>query len=100
MSKKIENWYVWIIKSFLYVIPLLPIYISGSMLFPFITGKNFVFRIIVEILFVAWIGLAITNPKYRPNFSPLIGAATVFIIVLFLADIFSPNPSRSFFSIA
>jgi tetratricopeptide (TPR) repeat protein len=68
------------------------------MLFPFITGKNFTFRIIVEIIFALWVGLAILRPEFRPRLTPLFKAVTIFIAILFLADLFSPNPYRAFFS--
>lgn len=89
---------LWIIKIGLWLIPFLPLYISSSMLFPFITGKNFVFRIIVEIIFALWVGLAVARPEFRPKLTPLFKAATLFIIFVFLADLFGPNPYRSFFS--
>lgn len=94
----IERFLPRIIKIGLWVIPFLPLYISGSMLFPFITGKNFAFRIIVELLFVFWVWLAIALPRYRPRPTPLVKAVTIFIIIVFLADLFGANPFRSFFS--
>ena len=89
---------LWLVKIGLWLIPFLPLYISSSMLFPFITGKNFYFRIIVEVISALWVGLAVARPEYRPKLTPLFKAATVFIAVLFFADLFSPNPYRSFFA--
>lgn len=86
------------IKLGLWVIPFLPLYVSASMLFPFITGKNFTFRIIVEILFALWVGLAVWKPEYRPRLTPLFKIVTIFVAIVFLADLFGPNPYRSFFS--
>ena len=93
-----EQFFIWVIKIGLWVIPFLPLYVSSSMLFPFITGKNFAFRIIVEFIFVFWVALAIMHSDYRPRLTPLFKAATIFIVILFLADLFSPNPYRAFFS--
>ena len=42
----------WIIKIGLLIVPILPLVITKSLYFPFITGRNFIFRIIVEIIFV------------------------------------------------
>lgn len=89
---------LWIVKIGIFVIPFLPLYISASMLFPFITGKNFTFRIIIEIVFALWAGLAVANPEYRPRLTRLFKAVTIFVVIVFLADLFSPNPYRSFFS--
>ena len=93
-----EQIFLWILKVGLWAIPFLPLYVSSSMLFPFITGKNFAFRILVEILLVLWVWLAVYREEYRPRLTPLFKAATIFIAILFLADLFSPNPWRSFFS--
>src|SRR2546430_1107834 len=35
----------------LFVIPSLALYVSDSLYFPFITGKNFAFRVLVEVAF-------------------------------------------------
>lgn len=93
-----EKVILWTIKIGLLAITFLPLYISTNMLFPFITGKNFFFRIIVEFIFALWVGLAIARPEFRPKLTSLFKAVTIFILVLFLADLFSPNPYRSFFS--
>ncbi|MBI2640547.1 MAG: O-antigen ligase family protein [Candidatus Sungbacteria bacterium] len=88
----------WAVKIGLWIIPLLPFYVSSSMLFPFITGKNFAFRIIIEIIFALWLGLIAVWPSWRPRLTLPVKLATIFILVLFFADLFSPNPWRSFFS--
>ena len=96
--KKLENVFAWIVKIGFFVIPFLPLYISTSMLFPFITGKNFAFRIITEAVFVFWVWLAMVHPQYRPKLTFLFKAVTVFVGLVFLADIFGPNVYRSLFS--
>ncbi len=97
-ASSIEKTLLWAVKIGLWAIPLLPLYVSSSMLFPFITGKNFSFRIIVEIIFALWLGLMAIYPQYRPRLSWIVKLATILITVLFLADLFSPNPYRAFFS--
>lgn len=96
--KKLETIFSWIVKIGLFVIPFLPLYVSSSMLFPFITGKNFAFRIITEVIFVFWVWLAVAHPEYRPKLTFLFKTITIFIMIVFLADIFGPNPYRSLFS--
>lgn len=95
---KIEKALLWAVKIGLWIIPFLPLYISSSMLFPFITGKNFAFRIIVEFIFALWVGLAVAQPHFRPKLTPLLKVVTVFIGVIFFADVFSLNPYRALFS--
>ena len=95
---QIERTFLWIVKIGLWLIPFLPLYISSSMLFPYITGKNFAFRAIVEVVFAFWVALVFLKSEYRPKLTPLVKAVTIFVGIVFLADIFSPNPYRSFFS--
>jgi len=96
--KKLETIFAWIVKIGLFIIPFLPLYVSSSMLFPFITGKNFAFRIITEVILIFWIWLAVANPEYRPKLTFLFKAVTIFTAIVFLADVFGPNPYRSIFS--
>lgn len=98
MSDVLKNYLYWSVAGILFIIPFLPLYISGSMLFPFITGRNFAFRIITELAFVLWLALAASHREYRPKPSKLLGAVIAFVGVVFLADIFGVNPYRSFFA--
>ena len=86
------------IKIGLWLIPLLPLYVPSSLFFGFTTGRNFAFRIFVEIVFAFWIVLAATDRSYRPRRSNLLSAVSLFLLVVLVADIFSPNPWRAFFS--
>lgn len=80
-------------------IPLIPFIVMGdSTFFPFIVGKNFAFRIVVEVMFSAWIVLAVLDPLYRPKKSYLLGALVAFIGIITLAAIFGENPTKSFWS--
>ncbi len=81
-----------------FLIPFIPLVISGGMFFPFITGKNFAFRIIAEVIFVAWLLLTLRQPQYRPKKSFLLWGATIFVGIVFVADIFAENPFKAFWS--
>ncbi|MBP9771679.1 MAG: O-antigen ligase family protein [Candidatus Pacebacteria bacterium] len=81
-----------------FAVLLIPFFVTESMYFPFITGKNFAFRILVEIMLVAWAVLAIMVPSYRPKRSPVLIAMAAFVIVIGIADAFGINPMRSFWS--
>ncbi len=76
----------------------IPIIVTRSTLFPFISGKGFFFRIIVEIIFGAWLILAIRDVSYRPRISSLLYALGGFLGVMGLATIFAENPFKSFWS--
>ena len=68
------------------------------MFFPFITGKNFTFRIIVEIITGAWLALALVYPKYRPRRSWILGVVAIFVLVMAIADAQGVYPFKSFWS--
>lgn len=88
----------WFILGGLFLILLLPLYVSNSMFFPFISGKNFAFRIIVELITGAWIILALRDTTYRPKKSLILYALATFIGVMAVADMLSENPFKSFWS--
>ena len=69
-----------------------------NMFFPYITGKNFAFRILVEALLAAYVLLAIREPKYRPRSSSVMWAFGGLVAWMLLATIFSVDPSKSFWS--
>ncbi len=82
----------------LFLVPFVPLIVSSSMFFPFITGKAFAFRILTEIALAAWLGLAVLDASYRPKRSLVLIALGVFVLVVGLADAFGVNALRSFWS--
>src|SRR3989344_6912905 len=110
MSQKTINNIVSVLKIGLFVLPALALIVAGNffanifmpgvgdLFFPFITGKNFFFRIVVEILFALWVTAAIFDKKYRPRTSPIFWAVLATMGVLTLSTIFGENPYRSFWS--
>lgn len=94
----VNNFLRWFIYAGLVVILFIPLYVSGSMFFPFITGKNFAFRIIIEIIAVLWFALILRDPSYRPARSYLLYAVTGLVAVMGVADLFGVDPYHSFWS--
>jgi O-antigen ligase/tetratricopeptide (TPR) repeat protein len=88
----------YIILTGLFAIPFVPLIVSSSLFFPFITGKAFAFRIIVEIIFATWLVLAIRDESYRPKFSWILGALVAFLVVMGVADLFGQNSFKAFWS--
>lgn len=68
------------------------------MLFPFITGKNFAFRIIVEIITALWLYLALQDERYRPKKSWLTYGVWAFVGIIAVADLLGENPLKSIWS--
>ncbi|MCX6731853.1 MAG: O-antigen ligase family protein [Candidatus Parcubacteria bacterium] len=82
----------------LFLTPFLVLIISSSLFFPFITGKNFTFRILIEIIFCLWLILLIFDRNYRPQKSWILIAFTSFLVFLALSSVFGENFYRSFWS--
>ena len=106
MQKILKN----IVWGCLFIIPFLALYIAdcggfdflhwgtAGLFFPFITGKNFVFRALVELAFASWVILAINDAKYRIKKSPLVLAYALFMMVILVADIFGVDTHASMWS--
>ncbi len=80
------------------MIPFVPFFVSSSFFFPFITTKAFLFRIIVEVIFGAWLVLALTSSEYRPKKSLILYVVGAFIFIIGLANLFGVEPVKSFWS--
>lgn len=89
---------LWIVKGAIFVVPFIPLYVAGDLFFPFITGKAFVFRLLVQIMLAVWVTLALFYKEYRPRKSLLLYALVAFLAIITLASIFGVNPARSFWS--
>jgi len=82
----------------LFLIPFLTLVVTESLFFPYITGKNFAFRIIVEIVLVSWVVLALLDVKYRPKFSYILVAFGAFMGVMLLSTLFAHHVPTAFWS--
>ncbi len=82
----------------LFLVPFLTLYVENDFFFPYITGKNFAFRIIVEAVFASWIILALYDAEYRPRFSWLLTAFSAFILVMFAANLNAEHLNTAFWS--
>ncbi len=87
-----------ILTAGLFFAPFLVFIVSKDMFFPFITGKNFTFRIITEILFAGWLILLFFDRSLWPKRSAVVWSFLATTTALILATIFGENPMRSFWS--
>lgn len=81
-----------------FLTPFVPLIVAPSMFFPFITGKAFAFRVIVESIFACWLLLMFVRPEFRPKHSLLLWGVLAFLSVVFLADVLAVNPFKAFWS--
>ncbi|MCX6786455.1 MAG: O-antigen ligase family protein [Candidatus Kaiserbacteria bacterium] len=88
----------WVALGALFLITLTPTLIANSYFFPFITGKAFFFRILVEIAVCAWGMLAFLDKEYRPRFSWIGATVVAFVVWMFIADLFAPNVMKALWS--
>lgn len=94
----LEKMLRYVVLAGIFALPFIVLYVSRSLFFPFITGKNFAFRIIVEIIAGGWLTLALVNPAYRPKRTWLLWAFGIFVILIGISDIFGTYPLKSFWS--
>ena len=95
IAKQVARWAALIA---LFLIPLTPLLVANTYFFPFITGKAFFFRILVEILVSAWAVLAFLDKEYRPRLSWVGIAVIAFVAWMFVADLFAVNVAKAFWS--
>ena len=93
-----ESFLLHFTKFVIYLVPFVPLYIAPSIMFPYITGKNFAFRILVELAAASWLGLIAVNKEYRLRNSAMVLSVLVFTFIVGLADLFGVNPYNSFWS--
>jgi len=81
------------------VIAIVPFLKISSLYFPYVSGKVYVFRLLVMLAFFFWVWLISRERDYRPNFKSIL---TVSVVLFFLAQVFvslfGVNPLLSFFS--
>jgi O-antigen ligase/Flp pilus assembly protein TadD len=94
MNNFIKKTVVWTVL----IMPVVALIAPSGMFFPFITGKNFLFRIAVELAFFLYATLAIMDSAYRPKWNALTISFSAFVGIIFVANIFSISPSVSFWS--
>ena len=96
-------WLKWGLLGGLLIIPFIPFIVASggffpNLFFPFITGKNFTFRILVEVLLLLYVLMAFKEPKYRPRGAPLFWTMLAFVAWMGAATVLSIDPIKSFWS--
>ncbi len=98
------KWLRWVLLAGLALVFFVPFIVADNsvfvpnMFFPFITGKNFVFRILIELLLGLYVLLAVREPTYRPRTSNIFWAVVAFVAWVAVATVCSVDPIKSFWS--
>ncbi|OHA64443.1 MAG: hypothetical protein A2940_02325 [Candidatus Wildermuthbacteria bacterium RIFCSPLOWO2_01_FULL_48_29] len=80
------------------VIAVVPFIRANSLYFPFISGKAYVFRVLVALAFFFWIWLLMKNPKVLPFKNLLVVALGLFFVAQLVVSFFGVDPIYSLFS--
>ncbi|MCP6719659.1 MAG: tetratricopeptide repeat protein [Patescibacteria group bacterium] len=97
-NKALEGFCLSVINWGTYFILFTPLILYSGSFFPFVTPKTIYFRSLVEIVFAAFLILAIFVPRYRPKINLLSISIFIFIGVLVLTSFLGINFERSFWS--
>jgi tetratricopeptide (TPR) repeat protein/O-antigen ligase len=96
--KTLEQVLRWTVIAGIFALPFIVFIVASSLFFPFITGKNFAFRIITEVITAGWLALAVVYPHYRPRRSWQLLSFALFVLVMAIADAQGVMPFKSFWS--
>ncbi len=69
------------------VVPVLPLHVSTSLLFPYVSGRNFAFRILTEVRLLPLAALCWLTGRPHRWLSPTTAALLTFLSWMGLADV-------------
>ena len=78
-----------------FLVVLVPLVVVPASYFPYIIQKTLILRILIELIFGAYLALALFKPQYRPKKSLLLGAVLAFVAVMLLTTFTSQSVFRS-----
>ena len=87
-----------IVRYGVYFVLFTPLIVSSKFYFPFVGPKSIYFMALVEIVFFAWLILAIFYKEYRPRKNLIFLALILFLAILAISSVLGVNPSNSFWS--
>ncbi|MDO8601102.1 MAG: tetratricopeptide repeat protein [bacterium] len=96
---KLEKIYFTIVEWGIYIALFTPLVLFRTYFFPYVSPKTIFFRVIVDIIFIAYILLVISTRRYLPRINALTIAVTVFVGVLFITSLTGINFFKSFWSV-
>ena len=93
--EKVLKYIIWI---GLVAIPFTPLIVDGNYFFPFIVPKTMIFRIIAEVIFLAFLGLAVAKKEYRPKINLISILFFLYIVTVFVSSFLADTFYFSFWS--
>ncbi len=74
----------------------IPLIADNNFFFPFIFPKVITFRLMVSVMFLAYLFLVYLNANFRPKFSLIFLSALAFVVIAFISSFFGPDFRLSF----
>jgi len=93
--EKILKYFIW---AGLISICFIPLIVKSNYFFPYIVPKTLAFRVITEILFLAYLGLAVVKKEYRPKLNLVLVLFFLYLGSIFLSSILGGSFYFSFWS--
>lgn len=87
-----------IIRWGAYIALFAPLVVHPAFFFPFVVPKSVFFWIFTEIIFAAWLLLAVSNKQFRPRWNAISIALGSFLLVTVVTSFTGINLERSFWS--
>jgi len=94
-----EKIYFSIIEWGTYLSLFTPLVFFKKFFFPFVSPKTIFFRLVVDVIFIAYILLVVSNRKYLPRINVLTTAIIIFLAVVVITSLTGVNPEKSFWSV-
>jgi len=86
------------IMGLVFLLLFVPLIVSNSLYFPYITGKAHYLRLIIEVALALYGVLIIRDRSFLPKKSFLLWSMLAFTIVLGISTLTAEDPSKSFWS--
>ncbi|MCG2809566.1 MAG: O-antigen ligase family protein, partial [Candidatus Portnoybacteria bacterium] len=93
-----EKFLKYIIWVGLIGICFIPLIVKSNYFFPYIVPKTLAFKVIVEIIFLAFLGLAVLKKEYRPKINLVLVLFFLYILTVFASSLLGDSFYFSFWS--
>ncbi|MBU2579495.1 O-antigen ligase family protein [Patescibacteria group bacterium] len=93
-----EKFLKYIIWAGLVGICFIPLIVKSNYFFPYIVPKTLAFKVIVEMIFLAFLGLAVLKKEYRPKLNLALILFSLYIATVFASSFLGSNFYLSFWS--
>jgi len=89
--------YLTILKWGSWLSPLVLLLVFSNLLFPYITSKQLVFNVLMEVMLFFWLMLVIKYPEYRPRRSIITYGLITYFLALLISSFVGVDFNLSFF---